>query len=48
MDTIDLGPDLWTNAEWAEMNELVTEEFCFICKRLTDHRGEHNPGDLEN
>lgn len=27
-------------------NSQVTEEFCFICGRCTDHRGEHSDKQL--
>ena len=33
---------VWAEAEAeAPENGLVTEEYCYICNRLTDHRGEH-------
>lgn len=37
----DLIPAL---AEIEDAN--VTEEFCFICSRVTDHRGEHSVDQL--
>jgi hypothetical protein len=32
---------------WDRIDCDVTEDFCFICSRATDHRGEHEPADLE-
>ena len=32
---------------WERIDCDVTEEYCFLCSRVTDHRGEHEPADLE-
>jgi hypothetical protein len=35
-------------AAWERIQRDVTEEYCFLCSRATDHRGEHEPADLIN
>lgn len=35
-------------AAWERIHRDVTEEYCFLCNRVTDHRGEHEPADFMN
>lgn len=32
----------------ARLNEAVTEEWCSLCRRATDHRGEHTIEELDD